>query len=623
MPSAESADKRSLLGCVTPGVLDGSASVKTVLVVDDLAIFREPIVAVLAQAGYGTLSASNGADAMSAMAGQIPDLVILDLGMPVMDGVAVLGHMRKSPRLKSVPVIVLSAETDRHRIMEAAKFGLAGYSLKSQFSLADLLQKINCTLESESAAKPEQIQPSLDLSNSMGRNASAVDSAIQSPKPPDTVESGEKLRSLKSVLSRAEVIARVDACGELKGFSAAATEILKLTGNVQCSIDQVATAISRDHAIALKVLKLANSAVYTRGEPVDSVHTAVVRIGLGQIRQAVLNIAVVERFSTGSSQSLIENGQFWEHGMATGIIAAEIAHSRREKDANAAFTMGLLHDIGRMVLVTQLGDAYTKVLQTAAAVELPLELVEERMLFFNHAEIMDRVFRAWKFSKEFINPIVFHHIAPASMPRTAPNETAKVATLALADRLAHALMLGSSGNQTIYATEELCDLLRLDPSVIAEIERIAREETDKVKFALLANSNQSSWKPLRDVHKESLASPFRPLYVSTAPAIDAHRILCDQLSDRNEKEPPNIGIIACRQARDRIPLCERFKSAESASGARSLPLLVISPEGKTMPETSILTGRHVEVLATPFAIGRMVRAVNRLLEDRQRSAKAA
>src|SRR4051812_47065904 len=78
---------------------------KTVLIVDDLSIFREPIDAVLRAQGYRTLMASNGREALGIMTSQVPDLVLLDLSMPSMDGVRVLTRMRETPVLRDVPVM--------------------------------------------------------------------------------------------------------------------------------------------------------------------------------------------------------------------------------------------------------------------------------------------------------------------------------------------------------------------------------------------------------------------------------------------------------------------------------------------------------------------------------------
>ena len=577
-----------------------------ILVVDDERLIRECLEATLHREGFQISTACNGAEGIVSLTRQKPDLIILDIKMPVMDGLSMLRAIRGTAATKTIPVIILTDSAEKRLVVESAKLGIQGYILKSRFSLREMVDSIrkNLSVNTDSDAK---------VAPAAADTSSRPTAALQPVQQLTPENSGDLLRSLKPIISRSEIAELIDQCEELKGFSPAVAEVLRLTANHNCSIEQVAKAISRDHAMALKILKLANSAVYTRGDAVDSVLKAVLRIGLGQIRQTVLNIAVVERYSGGGVEGFVESGQFWEHAIATGIIAAEIAHSRSEKEADGAFTMGLLHDVGRMVFIAQLGDTYRKVLQAAHDLQLPLEEVEHRMLCFNHADGMDRVFRAWKFSKELINPIVFHHLLAGNIREAAPQEVTHVATLGLANRLAHAFMLGSSGNQTIYATEDLCELLRLDSSVIERIEQIVRDETDKVKFALLANSSQANWPQLREVHRQSLSIPLRPLYVSSSPAIDAHRILCDQLAQWDEGSVPNIGVISFRQMRERATLTAQYKAKESELGLFKLPLLVISPGGKITPDLSLLGGRAVESISTPFTVGRAIAAMNRLL----------
>lgn len=606
----------------------------TVLVADEQAIIRELLGAALRAAGYQTINAADGRETLSQIASSKPDLVLLDLAMPVLDGTAVLRAIRAGPASKHLPVIILTAMADKARVLEAARLGVSGLMLKSKFSLRELLNLVQKHMRSQGQNASSEASPA---GSARGPVAASVTAAAAQP-PSDQARpasaapapnawagspenQAEALRAIKPIMTRSELQRLVDGCGELKGFSPAVGEVLQLTGNDRCSIEQVSKAISRDHAVALKILKLANSAVYTRGEPVDSVHKAVLRIGLGQIRQTVLNLAVMDSFS-GRSNGAIHGGQFWEHAIASGMIAAEIAHSRDSKAADAAFTTGLLHDVGRMVLCDQLGSAYQDVLHTAHKLQLPLEQVEQRMLTMNHADVMDRVFRQWKFSKHLINPIVFHHLSAGNIRKTAPQETFEIATLGLANRLAHALMLGASGNETIYPTEELCELLHLDASVIARIEGGTREETDKVKLALLATSTLANWPQLRDVHRQSLTRPLQPLYVSAAPAIDAHRILLSQLADENSQSPVNVGVIYFRSMRERTSLAHQYRQAEQAKGSANLPLLIISPGASIAPEASLVEGRTWVHLSTPLPLPRVITALNQVFGQPQVKAAA-
>lgn len=602
-----------------------------ILIVEDAAIIREPIEAALRHAGYETVTAVNGADAMAKLNEIKPDLIISDIVMPVMNGLTFLKNVRARPSTKSIPVMILSEVTQKECIVHCIRLGIAGYVLKTRFSLEQLLELIDKQLHPDEAAnEPDRAAGAALESGSptpSGKTATASSTASSPPDDGDSeyqkieyVEDSDPLvvlKSLKPIVTRSQVTELADECGELKAMSPTVAEVLKLTGSDRCSIEQLSKAISRDHAIALKILKLANSSVYTRGEPVDSVHTAVVRIGMGQIRQAVLNISVVDNFAGVGKDAGFDTGQFWEHAIAVGMIAAEIAHARNEKDVDSAFTMGLLHDVGRMVYLSQLGKTYAHVLATAHKLQLPVEQVEQRVLLFNHADFMDRVLHAWKFPKQLINPIVFHHLSASNIRTSAPREINEVATLALANRLAHALLLGSSGNDTIYATEELCQLLKIEPHVIERIEETTREETDKIKFALLAQSSQGSWPQLRDEYSARLGAPFRPLFVSATPHYDAYGIFCRQLSDAIGDEKPNIGVMHLTHTRERVSLAGEFKTAETEAGVSNLPLIVLAPTAKIKPEDSLLHGRTCRHLTTPFAVDRLLDAVRQVVPAEQ------
>ena len=121
---------------------------KTILIADDMAVFREPIAAALRAHGYQTLCAADGKQALALMARQTPDLVLLDLSMPVLDGYQTLQAMKADPGLARIPVILLTAFSDRDQILKAAELGVRDYLLKSQFSLRELLDRVGRRLGS-------------------------------------------------------------------------------------------------------------------------------------------------------------------------------------------------------------------------------------------------------------------------------------------------------------------------------------------------------------------------------------------------------------------------------------------------------------------------------------------
>ena len=97
--------------------MDASASTRprptTILVVDDMPDNRQMLAAMLEQEGYRTLTAAGGMEAMDSIANDPPDLVLLDVSMPDMDGYAVTSLLKADPRTSAIPIIMVTAHTGR------------------------------------------------------------------------------------------------------------------------------------------------------------------------------------------------------------------------------------------------------------------------------------------------------------------------------------------------------------------------------------------------------------------------------------------------------------------------------------------------------------------------------
>jgi DNA-binding response OmpR family regulator len=116
---------------------------KRILVVDDRPAFREPIAARLREAGFETVVAANGVAALCAVQTSPPDLIVLDIALPGMDGISVLRALRNQTGVQRIPVILLTAGADRQNIADAMKLGVRDCLLKSQITLEDLVGRVN------------------------------------------------------------------------------------------------------------------------------------------------------------------------------------------------------------------------------------------------------------------------------------------------------------------------------------------------------------------------------------------------------------------------------------------------------------------------------------------------
>ena len=124
---------------------------KTILIVDDMLTLRQPARVTLEKAGYVVTEASNGQEALQELAQSRPDLILLDLLMPIMNGVEVLKHVRADVTLDDVPVIVLTAVASKWQMSHYIELGATDYLLKP-FTPATLLERVNLVLRKNELA---------------------------------------------------------------------------------------------------------------------------------------------------------------------------------------------------------------------------------------------------------------------------------------------------------------------------------------------------------------------------------------------------------------------------------------------------------------------------------------
>jgi PleD family two-component response regulator len=124
----------------------------TILVVDDHAETRKPLVRLLQMEGYKAIGAANALEALAAANHSNPDLILLDVMLPPMDGLTFLMRMREDERRRETPVIVVSGLSDPQTVARAKELGVKEHLVKTQFSPEELLAAVKRHVRSEPTA---------------------------------------------------------------------------------------------------------------------------------------------------------------------------------------------------------------------------------------------------------------------------------------------------------------------------------------------------------------------------------------------------------------------------------------------------------------------------------------
>ena len=120
---------------------------KTILIIEDDKFLRELIVRKLKEEGYQTIEAGEGEEGLEKVKKEKPDLILLDLILPGMDGFEVLGKIKEEPSLSSIPVIILSNLGQSEEVEKGLKMGAKDYLIKAHFTPGEIIEKINNVLK--------------------------------------------------------------------------------------------------------------------------------------------------------------------------------------------------------------------------------------------------------------------------------------------------------------------------------------------------------------------------------------------------------------------------------------------------------------------------------------------
>tara|TARA_R110000782_G_scaffold53205_8_gene113441 strand:+ start:2512 stop:4320 length:1809 start_codon:yes stop_codon:yes gene_type:complete len=591
-----------------------------VLIVDSDPLVVECVGLVLRALKHRVVPARTVQEAQAALRAERLDLILFEPRADQGRAMDLLAAVRKDPRLGRLPVLVLTSLEDKAQILRVIELGVAQCMLKRDFSIRGLQERLGrlpraavrplpapvsgAAAEGRHAAPDPRAIPELIRGESVTAPASASPPPEVRPALPTTEEAVRRLGELKPVVSRTELTERLREVSELRALSPTVTNVLRVVSKPDSSIDAIVRAVRADHAIALKIVKMANSSAYVRGEPVCSVEKAVVRIGTQSIKQAVTNIGIIEQFSAGTAIPGMTSSDFWEHAIGVAILSAEIARVTRAINPDEAFTIGLLHDIGRVLLAEAVPDEYARVYRTATELSLPLEYVEKRMLLNSHADVAQNIFGYWDIPQNLIEPIVNHHQSLSNIRMGSPRHAPAISVLALANRMAHAMSLGCSGNEAFYSGEEFFGAMNVGATIMENLADRVPTMVEDLRFAMLSESfNAARRRPWR----------FPPCLYLTDEPCDIMSLFFRERDAGQEEAPPRIAVVRLRNPSCRVRMTNELLEREKKLGRGPLPLLTLSPKGNLSILENHLADRPHAMLTLPVTTERLRQVADRLL----------
>jgi putative nucleotidyltransferase with HDIG domain len=202
----------------------------------------------------------------------------------------------------------------------------------------------------------------------------------------------------------------VDLASNLDDLPSLPAVVMELLGSIEqddIDISVLAKKVSLDQALTAKTLRLANSSLYSLQVKVTTIQQAITFLGFQATRNLITTAAITGCFPAGLCPGF-DDRAFWRHSIAAAACARVLArHVRFNQDY--AFTAGLLHDIGRQVLVSSYPEQYQRVLALRTAYDTDLLDAERRVLGVDHVDAGVALAGHWNFSDTMRQAISYHH----------------------------------------------------------------------------------------------------------------------------------------------------------------------------------------------------------------------
>jgi HD-like signal output (HDOD) protein/CheY-like chemotaxis protein len=220
----------------------------------------------------------------------------------------------------------------------------------------------------------------------------------------DTEDDATSVRSIRAF---------VGGLGRIPSLPSLYSELVALLQREDAGMGEVARLIQRDLGVASQVLKLANSVHYASDRPVVEISRALAMMGMDSLKSLVLFRGLIASFDSPRPQGL-ELEKLWFHSfeVATGARKLTLLEGRADL-ADLAFSVGLLHDIGLVVLATDPAGRYKAILEKAQSSRIPLAVLEHDIYGVDHAQVGAHLLGLWGLTPAFCRPVREHHAPPA------------------------------------------------------------------------------------------------------------------------------------------------------------------------------------------------------------------
>jgi len=372
---------------------------------------------------------NNGREAYEAVKKTSFQLIISDWNMPVMTGLDLLTELRNNESSSEIPFLMLTARDDKVSVISAVKGGVTAYIAKP-FEKEYLIKKIK-----------ELITDCIDFENKVEE------------KPEDI-----SIKSLSTKLRNGEI--------DFPVFPIVGMKALELSKTDNVTIKELSKLIKQDTSLTNKLLSIANSSYYGCDHKFDAIEDALLLIGIENTNNIIITVSNKSMYKNYKGVIGDRLNKLLEHSFTTAACAKVIARKLKLPYPDRIFAIGLMHDVGKLALLTVLGELPKKRKISYNNVD---NLLDELHVEFGTSLVTD-----WNMSDKFIHTVSNHHNLKNMRDFDISTQVVALANL-LVRRIGKSL---TTYNKSDTAETELTNLMEITEDMISDILEETKEQLE-------------------------------------------------------------------------------------------------------------------------------------------------
>ena len=250
-------------------------------------------------------------------------------------------------------------------------------------------------------------------------------------------------------IKKDELIRKV---GDLKALPIVARKALDTLNDDNCSLEDLTAIIEKDQAIAARILKISNSALYGLRQEVTSLQHAMMVMGFKTIKSLVLTVTTRSLYKKfGITEKIM-----WDHSVGAGIAAKLVSQGMGSEIEEGAFIGGLMHDLGKVIMNNEMPDIFAEVMMDIYNDNVDSITAEQNAYGYNHTEIGAGVAEKWKFAPAIVDILGKHHLNTCKLEEIGDDFRAKsIACVNYANNICKVLGIGSRNPDESIVLNEL------------------------------------------------------------------------------------------------------------------------------------------------------------------------